>query len=62
MAYLASEPCPQGPLVELSRVVGHRIVEALQNSGDLHDECDSANSQSTCNTTRCQQLVGEEVG
>ena len=28
MTYLASEPCPQGPLVELSRVVGHRIVES----------------------------------
>ena len=28
MAYLASEPCPQGPLVELSRLVGHRIVES----------------------------------
>ena len=28
MTYLASEPCPQGPLVELSGVVGHRIVES----------------------------------
>lgn len=28
MTYLASEPCPQGPLVELSRIVGLRIVES----------------------------------
>ena len=28
MTYLESEPCPQGPLVELFRVVGHRIVES----------------------------------